>query len=359
MTEQTPESSAPKADWGPPSSEKVPESSTPPWTTGFVSVAPGSPLPPAPTTPAGAGVPGEPKNPRRKRRLLIAVVVAVVLAVTVGAFLLIRADQQRKQEERDAILSDFEVSESLFDSALTALDETLVLADVTALTGADTLNDATLLDDLATVQADAQDVADRAGALSIPGVDGTSNDDLIALDEEMSDLTAEMDTARTALSDGIDSVNDDAAAKRAADEAEAARVAEETRLAEEAAAREEKKSQAATISYEELFRGGQSLVGNFYRLEGEVIQAAGTDDGLAVYRVNITRDPGYSRDFWKDTILIGVAGDPSQRILENDIISFVGISAGVTSYESIFGATIEVPLLAVDGQDVQFSGRSE
>lgn len=75
--------------------------------------------------------------------------------------------------------------------------------------------------------------------------------------------------------------------------------------------------------------------------------------------MNITRDPGYSRVFWEDTILVSIVGATPQRILENDIISFVAASGGLTSYESIFGQTIELHIVLADGSDVAVTGRSE
>lgn len=121
------------------------------------------------------------------------------------------------------------------------------------------------------------------------------------------------------------------------------------------AARLAKKANAKAISFEELFRAGDSTLGNYYTFKGKIIQATAG----AQYRVSITAEQGYSRTFWKDPILVAVQGDTAQRLLEDDIISFTAVSLGVTSYESIFGASIEIPLLMAEGSDVTVTGRDD
>ena len=74
--------------------------------------------------------------------------------------------------------------------------------------------------------------------------------------------------------------------------------------------------------------------------------------------MNITRDPGYSRDFWKDTILLFVIGETSQRILEDDLISFVGAAAGLHTYETILGGEVTVPSVVAEGEYVSITGRT-
>lgn len=295
----------------------------------------------------------------KKKLLVVTVVVLFVVALVVTAGLLVRADQQRKQELRDEVVADFETSQVDFDNSREALQVSLDAASEVVQTERGALNDGSFLDQLVTAQSNAQETADRAALLDAPDVERASNEDLIAAGEEMAGLVTDLDAAEKSLTSRADSVTRDVATKKAADDAEAARLAQEARLAEEAAALVEQKGQAGPITYEELFRGGDGLAGNFYTFEGEVIQDAGLEGELSLYRVNMTRDPGYSRVFWTDTILIAVSGEPSQRILEDDLISFIGVSAGITSYETVLGATVEIPLLAVDGGDVTFTGRSE
>lgn len=136
---------------------------------------------------------------------------------------------------------------------------------------------------------------------------------------------------------------------------DAARRTERIAAEEEAKRRAEAKSNAGSISFEDLSRSGSSRSGEFFKLEGKIIQ----DAGGGIYRVNITREPGYSRDFWKDTILIQISGTPVSRLLEDDLISFTGASAGMKSYTTVMNATVTLPILAVEAGDVSLIGRAD
>jgi hypothetical protein len=78
-------------------------------------------------------------------------------------------------------------------------------------------------------------------------------------------------------------------------------------------------------------------------LRGEVIQVI--EDGLNVMlRINVTHG---KYDIWKDTVLVYYSkGSSSEsRILEKDIVRFWGGFAGIESYKSIFGQTIQIPAI--------------
>lgn len=132
--------------------------------------------------------------------------------------------------------------------------------------------------------------------------------------------------------------------------AERAEVEAKARAAAELAA---KKAAAQPVAYEDLFRAGESARGNYYVFEGKIIQ----DAGSGTYRVSITQKPGYSRVFWEDPILVAVTGTPSQRLLEDDLIYFVGLSMGVESYKSVLGQEISLPLVSTTGTEITITGR--
>lgn len=134
-------------------------------------------------------------------------------------------------------------------------------------------------------------------------------------------------------------------AKAEREEAEA-----KARAAAELAA---KKAAAQPVSYEDLFRAGESARGNYYVFQGKIIQ----DAGSGTYRVSITQKPGYSRVFWEDPILVSVTGTPPQRLLEDDLIYFVGLSMGVESYKSVLGQEITLPLVSTAGPEITITGR--
>jgi uncharacterized membrane protein len=141
-----------------------------------------------------------------------------------------------------------------------------------------------------------------------------------------------------------------AEAQRLAEEA----AAEEQRLAEERAAL---KAAAEPIEYTDLFRAGDNLFGTFFRFEGEIVQVVG--DGT--FRVNVTKKTYQYIDSvsYSDTVLLMILGDTGAKLLEKDIIQFIGMSAGTYEYESVMGATIEVPLLFADGVDVVLVGTNK
>ena len=84
--------------------------------------------------------------------------------------------------------------------------------------------------------------------------------------------------------------------------------------------------------------------GKLARFTGEVIQVL-QDGNSYTLRVNVT-DTGY---YWTDTIMVYYeADDGDPRILEDDVLTFYGWMEGMYSYESIFGATITVPLMMAE-----------
>ncbi|MDR0824900.1 MAG: hypothetical protein LBN74_07370 [Prevotella sp.] len=146
---------------------------------------------------------------------------------------------------------------------------------------------------------------------------------------------------------------EDAEAKEKA-EAEAKAKAEEEakeKAEAEAEAKAALKAKATTIKYRELFKGGDSLAGNYYTFKGEIIQ----DAGEGTFRVNVTKTGTYYT-FYEDTVLIYVDGEPSEKLLEEDIITFIGMGAGNYRYETVMGGTTEVPLLLVDAIDIEVVG---
>ena len=100
-------------------------------------------------------------------------------------------------------------------------------------------------------------------------------------------------------------------------------------------------AECQTVSYDEVARNPDDYDGTKVQFRGEVIQVL-QDGNAYTLRVNVT-DTGY---YWDDTIMVYyVASDGDARILEDDIITFYGTMHGMYSYESIFGATITVPLM--------------
>ncbi|NQX12277.1 hypothetical protein HQQ80_11620 [Microbacteriaceae bacterium VKM Ac-2855] len=274
--------------------------------------------------------------------LLVALLVVGVIGISSAI--------QRENEAKVAAVAEWNRLQTNRDAALRDLEETINDASALVLsTNADQLTDAGLLDGLrASLDASQGSSAEWSDATPID-TDTSSRqiveDDFGGLKESRS----EINVSRQELEAAIESVESDKATK-------SERLAAEKRAAEAAAlaARQAAaKAAAQPTTYEELFRAGDSVTGNYYRFEGKIIQ----DASGGTYRVNMTKDPGYSLVFWEDTILVSISGTTSQRLLEDDIISFTAASGGIESYTTIFGATVELPLVTASAQDVAVTGR--
>lgn len=101
------------------------------------------------------------------------------------------------------------------------------------------------------------------------------------------------------------------------------------------------KAECASVSYDEVARNPDQYDGAKVKFTGEVIQVM-EDSGLYTLRVDVTKTSwGYD-----DTVLVHyVASDGAPRILEDDVITLYGTMGGMTSYESVMGATITLPVM--------------
>ena len=100
-------------------------------------------------------------------------------------------------------------------------------------------------------------------------------------------------------------------------------------------------SQASTVTYDELFRNNEQHIGAIVNFRGEVVQVVeGWGDDSYDLRVNVTE----SEYFWEDTVYLNYSG---QRLLEGDIIEFVGKVKGLKRYSAIFGNSVTIPEIDV------------
>lgn len=283
---------------------------------------------------------------RRSFWLWVGGFIVVAAAITVAALLLVSQANERR-EAREALESGFSVAADQYSQAFEELSLAVTKAlPVAESTTPEKLADVSPLEALKSELAEAQSVMETARGKNQLDVAAASNADLETQTKALVDATPGLSKSAGSLESKTGQVQEAIAAKIIADQ-----------KARAEAQKAEKRAAAQPISYEDLFRAGDSLKGNYYKFEGKVIQDAGSDSELASFRVSITADQGYSRVFWKDTIMIAVKGETAQKILEDDIISFTGASGGLFSYKSVMGATIEVPLVIVEGADVAVTGR--
>lgn len=128
-----------------------------------------------------------------------------------------------------------------------------------------------------------------------------------------------------------------AAAKAKAEAKEKKEAAELQKKAEE----EEKKGYETGITYNQLARTPDDYMGEKIKFRGKVIQVM---EGEETTQIRIAVGEDY------DTILFGEYDSSivDSRILEDDIITVMGISTGLLTYESTMGGNISIPGMSID-----------
>ena len=102
-----------------------------------------------------------------------------------------------------------------------------------------------------------------------------------------------------------------------------------------------------TFTYEQIARDPDAYMYRKAKYTGEIIQVLEGDDGSVTYRMNITKTGSYYVHY-EDTILVYMdkeSRSSQTRILEDDIVTVYGVNMGLHTYQSIFGASITVPLV--------------
>lgn len=136
-------------------------------------------------------------------------------------------------------------------------------------------------------------------------------------------------------------------AKEKADAEAAAQAAKEKAAAQALASL---KSEAKTIPYKDLARNPDNYKGAAVKYTGKVIQVQ-EDGNTVALRVNVTVD---EYGIYNDTVFVTYDKSiVSGRILEDDIISFWGVSAGLFTYQTVMGAEMTIP--QVDAQIVELN----
>ena len=80
----------------------------------------------------------------------------------------------------------------------------------------------------------------------------------------------------------------------------------------------------------------------FFR--GEVAQVLSRDDDDYQVRVNVTKG---EYDFWEDGVLIRYSLDVGPRLLEDDIVEFVGVVTSLWETKSSLGQNFWIPVINV------------
>ncbi len=101
------------------------------------------------------------------------------------------------------------------------------------------------------------------------------------------------------------------------------------------------KSQSVIVNYQDLFRNIEQYVSKQVYYTGQVIQVTDLGNNNYVLRVDVTPS---SFGFWSDDVYVHYSGT---RLLENDIIEFVGKVLGTITYQTVLGAQRTIPELTV------------
>ena len=99
-------------------------------------------------------------------------------------------------------------------------------------------------------------------------------------------------------------------------------------------------------TFKEIARNPNNYINKRAKFTGEVIQVQ-EENGTVVIRLNVTKS---EYDYYEDTILVGYKykDENESKILEDDIITVYGELKGNTSYESVLGSEVTLPLLIVN-----------
>ena len=100
------------------------------------------------------------------------------------------------------------------------------------------------------------------------------------------------------------------------------------------------------VTYDNLMRTPDDYLGQVVQLSGTVLQTI-TGDGVVQQRVALYDD-------YDQIVLIEYSEDlPEVRLLDDDYITFTGVSLGTIEYETVLGATLEIPSILVDRINIE------
>ena len=103
---------------------------------------------------------------------------------------------------------------------------------------------------------------------------------------------------------------------------------------------DELKGNSTQVPYNDLFRNNNAHVGKQVWYRAKVVQVIEGKRDEFQLRANVTEGE-YS---WDDTVFLSYRGP---RVLEDDVIEFVGIVEELISYEAVFGQDVTIPAITV------------
>ena len=177
------------------------------------------------------------------------------------------------------------------------------------------------------------------GGGSTDNTTSTQNFATTTSDNETEELSSEVE-------ESIQAEESLAEEREAKEEEERLAKEEEERLEQESIEAEErwqeKLDNARTdVTYDNLMRTPDEYFGEIVQYSGTVLQTI-TGDGIVQQRVALYDD-------YDKIVLIEYAEElPEVRLLDDDYITFTGMSFGTVTYETVLGAKLEIPSIFVE-----------
>lgn len=97
---------------------------------------------------------------------------------------------------------------------------------------------------------------------------------------------------------------------------------------------------ASSPSYDDLFRYNERYIGKLVYYRAEIVQVIEVGENVYRCRADVTNKIGIFGSTWEDTVYIR---DINFRLLEDDIIEFVGEVMGLQTYTSVLRGKITIP----------------
>ena len=187
------------------------------------------------------------------------------------------------------------------------------------------------------------------GGGSTDNTTSTQNFATTTTDNETEELSSEIEEsiqAEESLAEEREAQEEEERLAKEKEEEERLAKEEEERLEQESIEAEErwqeKLDNARTdVTYDNLMRTPDDYFGEIVQYSGTVLQTI-TGDGIVQQRVALYDD-------YDKIVLIEYAEElPEVRLLDDDYITFTGMSFGTITYETVLGSKLEIPSIFVE-----------
>lgn len=176
---------------------------------------------------------------------------------------------------------------------------------------------------------------------SFGGGSTEGSDTTTTTDNETEEVSSEVEESVQAEESLVEERESKEEEERLAKEKEEEERLEQESIEAEEEWQEELDNARTDVTYDNLMRTPDDYLGQVVQLSGTVLQTI-NGDGVVQQRVALYDD-------YDQIVLIEYSEDlPEVRLLDDDYITFTGVSLGTIEYETVLGATLEIPSILVD-----------